>query len=113
MSIRVISEFIWLLLLLLLLGVVAKSPMTIRIVNVSIIHRVIGVSDIVILTKSDYLHPWSEIAEIFLDSSSLCLLFFTTFPANEIGLKAFKEVRNLLFEFFPLVALYSITSNVS
>ena len=68
-------------------------------------------SHIVVLPKSDHLHPSGELGEV-LDNLVFRKIFWAI-PAHEIRLEAFQEVREIVLEFFSFVCLCRVSGNIS
>jgi hypothetical protein len=68
-------------------------------------------SHIVVLPKSDHLHPSGEVGEV-LDNLGFRKIL-RALPANEIGLEAFQVVREIVLEFFSFVYLCRVSGDIS
>ena len=68
-------------------------------------------SHIVVLPKSDHLHPSGEVVEV-LDNLGFRKIFWAI-PANKICLEAFQVVRETVLEFFSFVCVFGVSGDIS
>ena len=67
-------------------------------------------SHIVVLPKSDHLHPSGEVVEV-LDNLGFRKIFWSL-PAYKIRLKAFQVVRETALEFFSFVCVFGVSGDI-